>query len=312
MRLVASCGNANVDIFVVVDEFPRADQEVIAFDAYVMAGGSAANFSVAVHRLGRESCFVGCVGDDELGREFVEDLRRSGVCTRYVVTVPGAKTGRVVVMIKSSTGERAMVAFRGANERLSADLFPRSLFNECKHFHVSSVPPRRAEAFLRLARAAGATTSYDPGGYASEGIASFEAALRHTDVLFVNRVEARLMTGLDLERAVRSLADSGPRVVVVKLGPEGSLAVSGGAVERAPAFRVSVVDTTGAGDAFNAGFIHAFLGGLSLSDSLTLGNAVAAIKIGRRGARSSPALNEVVDFLAKRGYPELAEKLLNQ
>lgn len=310
MRFVMSCGNANVDIFMVVKEFPKVDQEVIARDLYVMMGGSAANFAVALSKLGTPTCFIGCVGDDELGTSFIKDLESSNVCSEFVVKVPGKGTGRVLILVKSSTGEKVMIAYRGANENLDVSLFPLELFERSRHFHLSSVPPEKALKFLKLARSRGSLTSYDPGGYATMGFKAFKDLLIYVDLLFLNKVETRAISGIhDLRASIKRLLEGGVKVVVVKLGKEGALASDGQSFYKSRAFEVAVVDTTGAGDAFNAGFVHGYLHGLSLEECLTLGNVVACLKITRRGARSSPMLSEVIKFMHNRGLSNIADKL---
>jgi len=310
MKFVMSCGNANIDIFMVIEDFPKVDQEVIAKDLYVMMGGSAANFAVALSKLGTPTCFVGCVGEDELGANFIRDLEMHNVCSRFIIRIPQRGTGRVLILVRASTGERVMIAYRGANECLDAELFPPELFEKAMHFHISSVPPSKALRFLELARSKGSSTSYDPGGYAAEGLKAFKGVLPKVDLLFLNRVEVKEISGIDdLRSSIKRLLSEGTKNVIVKLGSKGAMASDGRDMYYSHAFRVTVVDTTGAGDAFNAGFIHGYLMGLNINECLTLGNIVACLKITKRGARSSPTLSEVIKFALNKGFPKLAVKL---
>jgi len=313
MKLVMSCGNANVDIFMVVDDFPRTDQEVIARDLYVMMGGSAANFAVALSKLGTPTCFVGCIGDDELGKEFIKDLELNNVRTKYVIKIPERGTGRVFILVKASTGEKVMVAYRGANECLSAELFPSALFEEARHFHISSVPPDKAQNFLRAAKDKGISTSYDPGGYAAKGFDAFKDVFPYVNILFLNRIEAKMISGAeDLNSSAKRLVKEGVDIVTIKLGDKGSMSSDGKRTFYVQAFKVPVIDTTGAGDVFDAGFVYGYLMGLEFEECLTLGNIVACLKIMRKGARASPNLSEVITFALDKELFNIVSRLRGQ
>ena len=294
-------GNINIDITLYVKELPRPGSETLASRILKSGGGSAANTAVALSRLGVPARIIGCVGTDTEGEDALEDLRSEGVDTTHVKRT-SAPTGRVYVMVDAH-GERTMIAFRGANNLLAPSSVDADAVMRALWVHVSGGKRDVGLAILKLASKAGIPTSYDPGR-AAYGAPEDELAplLGRVDVLLVNELELNALQSRNLPL---------PGLVVVKRGAKGSEVLVDGDVISAPAFKVRVTDTTGAGDAFNAGFIAGLSYGLSLYETLVFANAVAAIKVTREGARSSPILKEVIRFLRRGGYHDLAERILS-
>ena len=184
---------------------------------------------------------------------------------------------------------------------LSASQVPARSIAQARHVHVGSVflldalRPDLPE-LLRTARAGGATTSVDcngdPRGTWDGGL---RATLAETDVFLPNAVEATAITGIDdVAEAARALVALGPRVVAVKLGEEGAMvATAAGELIRVPAWPVRPLDTTGAGDSFDAGFLTGWLGGWSLLDCLSLGAVCGALStLGIGGTATQPTMDE--------------------
>jgi len=268
-------GNANVDIVVRVERLPPRGAQVKAASVARRPGGAALNFALTAARLGMRVSFLGCVGSDEAGDWLLGAMRRGGVDTGRVARVPGA-TGMVIVIVDGE-GERTMIAYRGANQQLR-----RVVDGDYSGFswvQVSSVEAELASRVLGRARREGCVTGYDPGGMAI--LAGFEGllpALRQTDVLFLNRREARMLEEGGGGRRLERVAEVVP-LVVVKMGPEGATAIRGAETASAEAFKVPVRDTTGAGDAFDAGLCLALGRGFPLEAALRFANAVAALRV---------------------------------
>ena len=255
-------------------------------------GGSAANVAtwLAVQRI--RTSYVGKVGDDALGRESVAGLTHHGI-EAWVSTDQGLTTGTCVVLVEPG-GERSMLPDSGANTALTPDDLPRRLFRPGAHLHLSGYTllnegPREAGlAALALAQAADMTVSVDPSSAAlveQAGVARFLEWTRGVDLLLANRDEALLLAGTDdVSSAASSLGDT-YREVVVKLGRDGALWQQGFIAASAPADRVDVVDTTGAGDAFAAGFLASWLLHPEPETALAAGNRLAARAVTRVGAR---------------------------
>ena len=258
----------------------------------VSAGGSGANAAAWLARSGVETRFVGRVGDDVFGRFLQGEMERSGVGS-HLARDPELATGKVFVLVDGE-GERTMITDRGAGEALSPDDLPEALFG-AGHLHLSgytlSGGSRRETALtaLRLARGARMTVSVDPSSVPllrSVGPDRFLQWTRGADLLFPNLTEGENLTGeAEPGRILEKLLPHYP-AVVLKLGPEGALYADGaGEPLRVPAAAVRVEDTTGAGDAFSAGFLAAWLAGGAPAEALRRGAGRAGEAVGRVGAR---------------------------
>lgn len=258
----------------------------------VSAGGSGANAAAWLAHSGVETRFVGRVGDDVFGGFLQGEMERAGVGS-YLARDASLVTGKVFVLVDGA-GERTMITDRGAGEALSPEDLPETLFT-AGHLHLSgytlSGGSRRetAKKALRLARGAGMTVSVDPSSVPlldSVGPDRFLEWTRGADLLFPNLTEGETLTGeKDPDRILDKLLPHYP-AVVLKLGPEGAVYVDGsGNLLREPAAPVGVEDTTGAGDAFSAGFLAAWLAGETPAEALQGGAGLAARAVGRVGAR---------------------------
>jgi ribokinase len=249
---------------------------------------------VAVHlaQLGVPVVLAGCIGDDAAGAGLVAELTAAGV-QLALRTVPGTATGTIVSLVEPD-GQRSMLADRGANLALrSADVPPPPVGG---HLHLSGYtlldPGPRAAGLSALAAAVavGCTVSVDPastGPLAAYGVDRWLADTAAATVLLPNADEARLLTGCaDPADAARALAERHP-IVAVSLGADGALWASREAIVHRPAHDTVVVDTTGAGDAFAAGLLAAWLHSPAVDPSAALdaGLALAAAVVRRPGAR---------------------------
>ncbi len=272
----------------------------------VMGGGAAANTAAWLAHDGRPTTLVARIGDDMLGRAGRAELEAGGV--RCALAVDPLRPSGTCIVLVGPDGERTMVPDAGANEGLRPGDLPDDVFQRGRHLHLSGytllVDGSRMAGLAALdhARLRGMTTSVDVasvGPLADAGAARFLSWVTGVDVLLANESEAALLAGLpqprhdgDLDTA-RAAADAGAAVLtatagtaVVKLGPHGSLARSSeGATAWADAEAVDVVDTTGAGDAFAAGFLPAWAAGEGLVTALERGNRAGAHVVARVGAR---------------------------
>ena len=295
---VAVFGNINIDTLILVEELPQKSLESNAMSFSVSGGGSAANTAVALARLGVPSIMLGAVGEDLEAEIAIKELDRENVITKYIQRVRGERTGRVWVLIDKS-GERTMIAYRGANIKIKKE------FNEALiHSVWLHIGGGLLETALEVAAAAekkGIPVSYDPGSaayLAPQRLLS--KIIEKSNLVILNEFEYKSL----IKRNIRL-----SQLFIVKKGAKGSEAVVDGEKIHAEGFKVKVKDSTGAGDAFNAAFIAALLSNFELKEALIFANAAAAIKVSRLGARSSPSLEEVVEFLEKEGYGKLAMKV---
>jgi len=255
-----------------------------------LGGGSAANTAAWLAVAAPATpALVGCVGDDARGRAATGELRAGGVDARLVVD-PERPTGTCIVLV-APDGERTMIPDPGANESLAADDLPEELLAPGGHLHVSGYSLLRAgsrtaalDAIAR-ARAKGTGVSVDPSSAALLA-PDFLELVRGIDLLLPNLEEAMALTAEDdADRAAGQLAGQVGEVVV-KLGAGGALWTDGGEVVRVPGVPVdTVVDSTGAGDAFAAGLLAARLQGAGPEAAMTAGCRLAADAVGSPGGR---------------------------
>ena len=307
---VISIGDVTTDVLISVPTYPKLGHDVNALKLEMDLGGSAANFAVAMTRLGISSGLIGKVGDDWFGNFAISGLKKEGVDVSHIAVEKGAGSGMVVSVIDRN-GERTMFSYRGANVRLKPNEIDPQYIRKAKLLHISGytlVQSPQREAALKcaqLAKESGILISFDPGPLIHLAKPSaVRRILRLTDVLLPNSNEIRsLFKSRDISRCVKTLLNAGPTIIGLKLGKRGCLIARGDVRIRIPAFKVKVVDTTGAGDAWGAGFMAALLQApANLERAGKFANAAAALLIGKEGARAPlPGRREVEDFLVKYG-----------
>ena len=306
-------GDACVDLMVQVPKKSGSDRQHPPPELH--GGGTGANTAVALARLNVATTFMGTIGDDSYGRFARSTLEAEGIGTSYVITDHHAYTALVLALIDPQ-GERSLFGWprRGAaHTQLAPEQIKSEIIQQMAWVHTTGMclvePPSR-EAVLRgleLARTANIPVSIDinlrlgfeDGQLPERFVETIRQAVSLANYVFGSGMDeiVYLVPTDSFEAAARLLAED-QRTVIVRLGSEGALAVRAGLdAVISPAFPVEVVDTLGAGDAFNAGFIAAHIEGKPLEEALRWGNAVAALKIGRPGARSVPYRSEVENFL---------------
>ena len=294
-------GEVNPDVIVraadPVPAFGQVERLVDSIDLVI--GSSSVILACGAARLGLRTAFVGVVGDDPMGRFMLDAMRAGGIDVEACRVDRDVPTGASVIL--TSGRDRAILTAPGTVPLLRDEDIPAALVARARHLHVGSVflldalRPRLASR-LADARRAGLTTStdcnWDPRDTWDGGLWDI---LRETDVFLPNAAEATRIAGTaDVESAAHALVAAGPRVVAVKCGRDGAIAVArDGTVTRVPALAVDAVDTTGAGDSFDAGFIAGFLARRSVPDCLALGVAAGSLStLGIGGTASQPTLPE--------------------
>lgn len=272
------------------------------------SGGSAANTMAGVAALGCRAGFVGQIADDQLGEIFSHDIQALGVEFNTPAKADGLPTGRCLILI-TPDAQRTMSTYRGASHELSADVLDPQQIRESAILYLEaylwrSAGPRAAmERAMAIAHEAGRKVAFTLSdivcinAHRDEMIAMLDSGA--IDMLFANENEIRALadTG-DREAAIEAIQSKVP-LVVVTCGEEGALAVERGRRVTVPIARLGsgVVDTTGAGDLFAAGFLVGQTTGRSLEDSLRLGAIAAAEVISHFGSRPEKDLRELVASL---------------
>jgi sugar/nucleoside kinase (ribokinase family) len=293
-------GDCNPDLILSGEDVTPAFGQVerLVDRATLVVGGSAAIVACGAARLGLRTAFVRAVGADPFGEFMLTSLEERGVDVSNCRVDAGASTG--VTVILSRPDDRAILTYPGAIRDLTADDVDPDLVRRARHLHVSSyfLQPALRPGLPRLfrdAHAAGATVSVDPNWDPEESWnGGLEQALADVDLFLPNATEATIISGeRDPQRAAAALVSAGPATIAVKLGAQGALVVSGGQTIRAQAPDVVVVDATGAGDSFDAGFLTGTLTGRSLEDSLALGCACGSLSTRAVGGTAAqPTLDE--------------------
>jgi sugar/nucleoside kinase (ribokinase family) len=295
-------GEINPDLILSGDVEPAFGQvEKVVDSAVLTVGSSSVIFACGAARLGLRVAFIGKCGDDLFGRFMLEEMRKRAVDTSPVIVDPLLSTGLTVILNKGD--DRAMLTFPGAIGALRADEIPDDLLRRARHLHVASyflqdaLRPGLPELFRR-AHALGLTTSLDTNYDPTERWEGLDQLLPLTDVFLPNATEACALTGVpDVEEAAARLARI-VRVVAVKLGAEGALGVQGEQMARVSSLPVAVVDTVGAGDNFDAGFLYGYLHGWPLERALRLGTVCGALSTrAAGGVAGQPTLDEVLTYL---------------
>ncbi|MFB6354081.1 MAG: carbohydrate kinase family protein [Halobacteriales archaeon] len=288
MPRVVCAGHVNWDVTLRVDALPEPDGEARITGQRRSGGGSAANAAVTLAGLGVAVSLVGSVGGDDRGARLRTALADRGVGLDGLTTVPDAET-TVKYVIVDGAGEVMVLGNEGANEAIGpADLDPDWLAG-AEHVHLTSQRPDTAAALARLAREAGATVSFDPGRRLADR--DYRETLEAADVVFLNEREAA--TVQDAHPGVLDDSD-----VVEKHGGAGAEVrwQDGAAVHHG--FDVDAVDTTGAGDAFAAGYIAARIDGHDRREALAFANACGALATAGEGSWVAPDRDAVEAVLA--------------
>jgi len=272
-----------------VDRWPQPGGLILVDRVELHSGGLAHTTGVALAKLGVSTAVVGRVGADRLGEFLVDVLREHGI-EAYVHQDAGTSTSATVVAVASG-GDRSFLHMPGANARLVPEDVPETLLADSRLVHLGGyfllpgLDGEPAAALLRRAKALGCGTSLDVAWDAhGRWMSALAPCLRYVDVLFGNLDELACVTGrADPAEIAAELRALGAGTVVVKLGEAGAYVDDGTWRGRVPAFSVDVVDTTGAGDAFCAGFLTGYLAGWEAARSTRLGNAVGAMCVTAMG-----------------------------
>jgi ribokinase len=296
---VIGFGALNVDKLFKVNRIAGAEEESFITDFAESCGGSAANAMVGLARLGCKVGFIGKVANDREGKILLEEFRKEGVDTNGVTVAKQRRSGTVMGFV-DQRGERALYIDSGVNDRVELNEKIKTYASRTRFLHLTSFVGEKS--FQTQKKIVGmlpenVRVSFDPGAlYAEKGLAALESIVEKASVLMPNARELESLTGVaDYERGAEAMLRKGVKVVAVKLGSKGCYVTDGEQSQHVEAFKVDVVDTTGAGDAFCAGFLYGLIRDKSLEQCGRIGNFVASRCIERMGARPGlPTLKDLI------------------
>jgi ribokinase len=281
---VLCIGNLNFDISFHLSQIPEVHQKIRCEHATFSCGGSAGNTACWLASLGVKTGVVGAVGTDAFGQAQIKELKHYKVCTRYVNQT--GQSGVAVILVEGEV--KRMIKYTGANR--CKNIGEYLLLSN--HIHLSSNEKDTVQNVVDICAGKGITLSWDPQEL------FFEELLPSFDYVFINEDDLKRTTGLhDMEKAASIFETK--TLIVTKNG--GGCFICGGTVIDVPSFHVNAVDSTGAGDAFDAGFILGLQSRASVKECGILGVACASIKVQHHGSRGGICSYRTVDaFLKKR------------
>jgi sugar/nucleoside kinase (ribokinase family) len=301
-------GELNVDLILnQIDKFPEIGKEMLAGNMNLTLGSSSAIFASNLSTLGTKVAFAGKLGHDNFGDHIISSLKSRGVDTQFILRSVKHSTGATIVL---NFGEdRAMVTYQGAMKYLSIGDVPAYALLASSHLHLSSIFLQTGlasdlVALFQKAKKHGLTTSVDPQwDPAEKWDVDLERLLPHVDVFMPNIKELCALTGTDsLEEGLR-IVKPYCNVVVVKNGSEGAFLWDGhGIIHQQPFLNKEVVDSIGAGDSFDSGFIHKFLQGRPLPECLEFGALTGAINTTRPGGTNAFENLNLVKTIAQSSF----------
>jgi len=289
MARVLTAGHVNWDVTLALDRLPRPDGESLVKNQYRSGGGSAANVAVALAGLDVDAGLIGSVGDDENGRLVRRELDAAGIDVGGLATVADAATS-VKYLLIADDGEVAVLGNDGVNEAIGPDDVDPERVRRADHLHLTSQRPETAARLAEIAVDADVPVSFDPGRRLPDR--DFSRTFELADLMFCNDREASAVAELEDSLA----ADC---TVVVKRGADGAAALDAEETWRHAGFGVDPVDTSGAGDAFAAGFLAIWLDDADHERALAVGNACGALAAERPGARTALSWAEIETVLGE-------------
>lgn len=285
---------------------PAPGETILGSDLVTVPGGKGANQAVGAARLGAQVHMIGRVGSDDFGSRMLSSLTQQGVGTRHITVTEGVASGCAIIMV-DPTGENSIVVIPGSNARvIPADLdAAKDLIASADAVVLQlEIPLATVEYAIEMCRNLGVRTILDPAPVPPDGL---PAALFKVDVLSPNQGECQQLLGItqsakdktpaDAKQMASDLIARGAKTVSLKLGSHGAAVVDGKTMETVAGYKVSVVDTTAAGDAFTAGLAIALSEGKSLAEATRFANACGARCCETFGAQPAMPTRKAVESL---------------
>jgi len=293
---VVGFGALNLDKLFKVNMIAKKEEEAFVTDFKMSGGGSAANTVVGLARLGLRTGFIGKIASDSEGTSLLEGLKKEGVDVNCVSVTENGRSGTVMGFINMN-GDRALYVDPGVNDQLDLNDITLDYISDTEFLHLSSFvanKPFNAQKML-LNKFSAVKVCFDPGAiYARKGLNANKPIIQRSHVMLPNEIEINQLTGQEYREGAKTFLKLGAEIVAVKLGKKGCYVTDGNENHLIKAYKVEAVDTTGAGDAFCAGFIYGLVKGKDLFECGRLGNFVASRCVLAMGARTG--LPKLVDL----------------
>lgn len=297
--MIFAIGNINMDWICILSHLPTPDEKNNIQSLTILPGGAAANFATGLARLGSKVGLFGHVGDDPEGHTALRTLRKEKVDISRVRIEKGLRTGLVIILV-GEEGQTMKLRYRGANSRLSPQDITPTLLKDVKITYSASVSIPIAKQVAKVSQKVGAQSAIDIGEeLAQQSLDKVRDMICSFSIVFMNRIVfERIFNEPPTLRNVQAEMGGNLQILNITLGKQGSITATKDTVFKTPAFVVEAVDTTGAGDAFAAGFIHNIHNHLPIKEAARRAAACAALQITAPGGRAGlPTSAQVEDFL---------------
>ena len=296
---VVGFGALNLDKLFKVNIIAKEEQEGFIKTVTESPGGSAANTTVGAARLELKTGYVGKVAKDREGQVLLDEFKKEGVDTNGITVSKTGRSGTVMGFVDPD-GDRALYVDPGVNDRISVKDVNMDYVSDTKFLHLTSFVGEKTFRTQKevLKQLLDVRISFDPGAlYIGKGINGLKSIIEKCSVMFPNSLELMQLTGKDYKKGAKILLDLGAEIVAVKLGKQGCYVTDGNEDHTIEAYKVKAIDTTGAGDAFCAGFLYGLIKEKDLYECGRLGNFVASHCVAKIGARTGlPHLADLKDI----------------
>lgn len=298
MKKLCVIGSLNMDLVTTLENFPKPGETIFGDSFKTFPGGKGANQAVALGRLGADVLMVGKVGDDIYGATYLEVLKNNNVRYDGVHVEKGISSGVAVIQVNSK-GENNIVVVPGSNGEVDIKYIESkwSIIEKADIFLFQlEIPMLTVIDTMRKLKAQGKTIILDPAPAAKlpDEIFKYIDYITPNETELETLVEEKIENEEDVQKAAQILFNKGVKVIIAKQGKKGASIIKKDEYVSIPGFKVEAVDTTAAGDSFNAGFAFALAEGKSLEQCVKFGNAVGAISTTALGAQEAMPTYEVV------------------
>ena len=304
---IISIGDCVVDLIMKIQRLPINKESVIQAEDVRMQCGGACNFLIMASRLGLKVGAIDRVGDDYYGEFIIATLKDENIDVSHIHVAKGEGSTSVVVLVDAK-GNHAFIGVLGAGMRLAPHDIDPDYIKNAKFVYITGYTMISQSALnatskaIRLAKELHTPIVFDPSPELKNiPKNALEKAISSSKIVLMNEIEAKTLTRRkSLAEASKKILHKGCEIVTIKLGAKGCLVCTEDRLEIIPSFKVKLVDTTGAGDSFNAAFVFALMKNLSIKDAAIFANAIGAIKVQKLGAgKNIPERQEIIDFLVK-------------
>ncbi|MBI5056077.1 MAG: sugar kinase [Nitrospirae bacterium] len=299
---VAGLGQCSLDHLFIIDSFPAPDTKKEVLDWTISGGGPVATALVSLSRLGIDCSFCGMTGDDEAGKKISESIRSEGIDIKGLLTRPRSDSQAAFIAVEKGSGRRTIFWKRPSAEPLKPHELPDDFLDNAGFLLIDGLMTEASIYAAQKAKEKNIPVMLDAGRM-REGM--IELAHLCDYVVGSEEFAREFVTtpgSFDPEKAILKMKSFGAKAATITLGSKGSITIAGGEVFHTPAFKVTVVDTTGAGDVFHAGYIYGLLQEWNIKETVRFASAFAALKCRQLGGRAGiPVLNEVKEFIINYG-----------